>query len=128
MTTTHTPPSGAARITRPLAGPAANLIGLPDAGTVTASAPTEVDAHLRDVELARQRQLDALPPFDRDMVTAAYRATVEQILEQVRAARRRVAEGLYGICTRCAAEIPVQRLELRPWVAMCAPCAGRDHA
>ena len=36
-----------------------------------------------------------------------------------------VVAGLYGICTRCHGEIPLQRLELRPWAAMCTRCSSQ---
>ena len=112
----------------PAAGPAVGLIEIPDSAEVTLTSPSEIDAHLADIETARRKQLDALPEFDRDTVTAAYRATVERILADVRAARARLAAGAYGVCTRCHDEIPVQRLERRPWVAMCTPCASHDDA
>jgi RNA polymerase-binding transcription factor DksA len=90
---------------------------------VTLTASSAVDARLSRIETARQKQLDALPSFDRDVVTAAYRAIVQDILADVRAARGRVAAGRYGICTNCDGEIPAQRLERRPWVSTCTPCA-----
>lgn len=105
------------------AGPAVGLVELPDPVGVTLTSSHEVDAHLAEIETARQKQLDALPSFNRDTVTAAYRATVESILADVRAARARVAAGRYGLCTRCDGEIPAPRLERRPWVSRCTPCA-----
>jgi RNA polymerase-binding transcription factor DksA len=110
------------------AGPAVGLVELPDPAEMTLTSPNEVDAHLVAIETARQKQLDALPAFNRDTVTAAYRATVEQILADVRAARDRLAAGTYGICTRCTREIPEQRLERRPWVSMCTPCARHESS
>lgn len=90
--------------------------------------PNAVDPHsLAEIEAARQRQLDALPPSPTDEVAAAHRATVERILEQVRVARRRVSDGLYGICAGCGGEISVERLELRPWSVTCVRCAPRDR-
>jgi DnaK suppressor protein len=86
--------------------------------------PGEVDAYLGQIEAARQRQLDATSSIGLDPVTTAYRATVERILREVRVARDRVRAGHYGICTRCDTDIPLARLELRPWAAMCARCAS----
>ena len=146
MTTTHTPPtpspdpaaqrSPVAGHTRrlaapnrrqlPAAGPAAGLLELPDPSGVSLTSPSEVDAHLSAVQKARQKQLDALPSFNHDPVTAAYRATVEGIRADVRAARDRVAAGLYGICTRCENAISAPRLQARPWVSTCVSCAQRS--
>ncbi len=94
-----------------------------------AEAPEDRHAGLRDylarAEALRTRQLDELPTVDRDPVMAAYRATVHQIRAEVRVARRRVDEGLYGVCCGCRAAIPSERLELRPWATTCSPCAAR---
>ena len=40
-------------------------------------------------------------------------------LDEVRRARRRVAEGRYGICETCGEPIPEGRLEARPWATRC---------
>lgn len=41
------------------------------------------------------------------------------MLEEVRRARARVAEGSYGICEVCGEQIPEGRLEARPWATRC---------
>src|SRR3954465_9499640 len=41
------------------------------------------------------------------------------MLEEVRRARRRLAEGSYGICEICGDPIPQARLEARPWATRC---------
>jgi RNA polymerase-binding transcription factor DksA len=41
------------------------------------------------------------------------------LLEEVRGARRRIADGTYGICEVCGEPVPVERLEVRPWAARC---------
>jgi DnaK suppressor protein len=41
------------------------------------------------------------------------------MLEEVRRARRRVADGAYGICDVCGEPIPGERLEVRPWAVRC---------
>jgi RNA polymerase-binding transcription factor DksA len=41
------------------------------------------------------------------------------MLEQVRRARRRLAEGSYGICEVCGQQLPDERLEVRPWAVRC---------
>lgn len=41
------------------------------------------------------------------------------MLEEVRRARRRVAEGTYGMCEVCAEPVPKERLEVRPWATRC---------
>ena len=41
------------------------------------------------------------------------------MLDEVRRARRLVAEGRYGICEVCGEPIPEGRLEARPWATRC---------
>jgi len=40
-------------------------------------------------------------------------------LEQIEAALARIADGSYGQCAICGAEIPEGRLEARPWTPFC---------
>lgn len=41
------------------------------------------------------------------------------MLDEVRRARTRVAEGTYGVCEVCGEPIPEGRLEARPWATRC---------
>jgi RNA polymerase-binding transcription factor DksA len=41
------------------------------------------------------------------------------MLEDIRQARRRVADGTYGTCEACGKPIPEDRLEARPWAVRC---------
>jgi RNA polymerase-binding transcription factor DksA len=41
------------------------------------------------------------------------------VLEEVRHARRRLAEGSYGTCEVCGRPLPAERLEARPWAVRC---------
>ena len=45
-----------------------------------------------------------------------------QHLEAVEEALARVDAGTYGRCTTCDREIPAERLEARPWAALCIDC------
>ncbi|MFU8874693.1 TraR/DksA family transcriptional regulator [Micromonospora sp. SL4-19] len=53
---------------------------------------------------------------------AAMIATTRQSLAQIGDALRRMAEGVYGTCERCAAPIPAERLEVLPHARFCVPC------
>jgi RNA polymerase-binding transcription factor DksA len=44
-------------------------------------------------------------------------------IAQIRAALRRVADGSYGICARCGADIAEARLDSIPWTPHCRSCA-----
>ena len=85
------------------------------------------DLHLllASAEEARQRQLDALPHTTEDLVARAHRATVVRILDDIRTARRRLADGRYGTCSACEQPISPERLDLRPWAHTCTRCSER---
>lgn len=46
-------------------------------------------------------------------------------LEELEAAARRLADGNYGICIDCKAEIAIERLFARPGVLRCLACQQR---
>lgn len=85
----------------------------------------EAERTLTAAALARQVQLDGLPPAKDDPVVAAQRAGLEQTLRDIAGARRRLADGTYGSCTDCGTDIAPERLTLRPWSDVCVPCAQR---
>jgi RNA polymerase-binding transcription factor DksA len=41
------------------------------------------------------------------------------MLDEVRRARLRVADGTYGTCEVCGKPLPEERLEVRPWAVRC---------
>ena len=43
-------------------------------------------------------------------------------------ALEKVEDGTYGLCDRCRALIPEERLEARPWSVLCIRCASRRLA
>jgi len=47
----------------------------------------------------------------------AMRADVVRALEKL-------DDGTYGLCDRCGASIPDERLEARPWSVLCVRCAS----
>jgi RNA polymerase-binding transcription factor DksA len=40
-------------------------------------------------------------------------------------ALEKIEEGTYGLCDRCGALIPEERLDARPWSVFCVSCASR---
>lgn len=47
---------------------------------------------------------------------------IGNMLADVHRAEAKIAEGTYGHCDRCGAEIPDARLEARPWATHCVTC------
>lgn len=57
------------------------------------------------------------------MVAVSAHSHLTQVLDDVRQARARLAEGTYGVCAECDTDIPVGRLEARPWATRCVGCS-----
>lgn len=48
-------------------------------------------------------------------------------LRELEAARRRIADGHYGLCVDCGADIPLERLRAQPGAARCLACQSRHE-
>jgi YteA family regulatory protein len=46
----------------------------------------------------------------------------EHVLGDIDAALKRIDDGTYGTCTNCGKQIPVERLEARPYATLCIDC------
>jgi DnaK suppressor protein len=66
---------------------------------------------LDEVQHAAEREL-AIRNLDRE----------SNLLRNVRAALRRMDEGMYGICVHCEEEISPKRLNAVPWTPFCIQC------
>lgn len=53
-------------------------------------------------------------------------ASARQAVSDTAQALRRMAEGSYGTCERCTADIPLQRLEILPHARFCVPCQRKQ--
>jgi DnaK suppressor protein len=59
--------------------------------------------------------------FERARVSALLSQEQEYLTELERAGDR-IADGTYGVCTRCGAALPPERLEARPAARTCVQC------
>jgi DnaK suppressor protein len=66
---------------------------------------------LDEVQHAAEREL-AIRNLDRE----------SQLLRNVRAALRRIDEGIYGVCLHCEEDISPKRLNAVPWAPYCIQC------
>jgi RNA polymerase-binding transcription factor DksA len=57
-----------------------------------------------------------------DDTLAAMATSARQAVSNTALALRRLAEGSYGTCQRCTAEIPLPRLEILPHARFCVAC------
>lgn len=76
-------------------------------------------------DASRQQQLHAAPRAQDEAVEAVLREAHRETLSAIRAALQRLDAGTFGACTGCRQQIPIERLEYRPWSATCIGCAGR---
>lgn len=53
--------------------------------------------------------------------------SVRETYAAVSAALKRIEDGAYGVCERCSAVIPVERLEAVPTATMCIACKEADE-
>ena len=60
---------------------------------------------------------------ERIHTTSAARA-LAAMLDDVRRALAKLAEGSYGTCDACGRAIPPERLDAIPWAVLCIACAG----
>jgi RNA polymerase-binding transcription factor len=102
---------------------------------------TERDSTLRQIA-SLEREFDSIGEASADVATddehdpegttiAFERAQVAALVERARArltefddALERVDSGTYGICDRCGAQIPRERLAARPMARTCVACAA----
>ncbi len=59
-----------------------------------------------------------------DEVLEAAGLSGQQEIRMIEAALQRMAEGEYGVCTKCGAEIAEARLDAVPFTPFCRSCAG----
>jgi RNA polymerase-binding transcription factor DksA len=52
-------------------------------------------------------------------------AAIRRVLTEIDAAEDRLSDGSFGTCQDCGARIPVERLEILPYVRYCVGCQQR---
>jgi phage/conjugal plasmid C-4 type zinc finger TraR family protein len=108
---------------------------------------SELEQEIR-VKLAAAREVTGSEGIDQvieggdyataDLIAALDIAEVQRDiveLREVNAARKRLADGEYGVCVECGTDIPPARLEAYPTAVRCTRCqeafearAGTQHA
>jgi DnaK suppressor protein len=65
---------------------------------------------------------DAAIAMENDEVLEAIERTATRELHDIDAALERIDQGVYGLCTKCGAEIEGARLRAVPYAALCRTC------
>lgn len=81
--------------------------------------------HERSSRLTQLRAIeDGAAAADKELMTAQT-AAIKRVLTEIGAAEDRVSDGSYGTCLGCGGRIPVERLEILPYVRYCVGCQQR---
>ena len=81
-----------------------------------------LEEHRADCVRQREAALAECAQSVPDPVAQRRSADLQVTIGEIDAALARIAAGSYGRCTRCQAEIPEERLELRPFAGTCVAC------
>lgn len=88
----------------------------------------EARQRLQHERNSRLTQLSAIEDgaalADGDLATAQT-AAIRRVLTEITAAEDRLTDGTYGTCQGCSTRIPVERLEILPYVSCCVSCQQR---
>ncbi len=74
--------------------------------------PLSADSEERATDLENQDALEGI------------KSSEIQEVHQIQGALRRIAEGTYGVCVQCGADIDPKRLEALPIATRCISCAA----
>lgn len=57
----------------------------------------------------------------------AIKAIERDQLEQIKQALQRLDDGTYGLCSECGELIPLERLDILPYAALCVRCQSQQE-
>jgi RNA polymerase-binding protein DksA len=87
------------------------------------------DSELRALAEDRESELEETAQHeDAAALITSLDVRTRREIEETDSALARIADGRYGLCTRCGSPITVARLQALPETRFCVPCApgGRD--
>ena len=82
----------------------------------------EIDSELRE-PLSADSQERATDLENQDALAGIENSEIREI-QQIEKALKRIAEGTYGVCTQCGADIDPKRLKALPDATRCISCAA----
>ncbi len=90
---------------------------------------SELESRVADLDQELHRQLpadseeQAIELENQEALEALEKTEVQEI-QRIEAALQRIAEGTYGICDECGADIDPKRLKALPTASKCISCAA----
>ena len=82
----------------------------------------EIDSELRK-PLSADSEERATDLENQDALEGIKSSEIQEV-HQIQGALRRIAEGTYGVCVQCGADIDPKRLEALPIATRCISCAA----
>ena len=82
----------------------------------------EIDSELRK-RLSADSEERATDLENQDALEGIKNSEIQEV-HQIQGALRRIAEGTYGVCVQCGADIDPKRLEALPIATRCISCAA----
>ena len=82
----------------------------------------EIDSELRE-PLSADSEEQATDFENQDALVGIKNSEIQEI-RQIQGALKRIAEGTYGVCVQCGADIDPKRLKALPIAARCISCAA----
>ena len=82
----------------------------------------EIDSELRK-PLSANSEEQATDLENQDALEGIENSEIQEI-RQIQEALKRIAEGTYGVCTQCGADIDPKRLKALPIATRCISCAA----
>jgi DnaK suppressor protein len=76
----------------------------------------------RNSRLAQLSAMEADRPNANEELMTAQTKAIRLVLAEIDAAVERVKDGSYGDCQDCNVRIPIERLEILPYVRYCVRC------
>ena len=83
-----------------------------------------LEEHRADSVRQREEALAECAQSVPDPVAQRRAADLQDTIGEIDKALSRIQAGTYGRCTGCQAEIPEERLELRPFAGTCVSCSA----
>jgi DnaK suppressor protein len=85
---------------------------------------TLLESHRADCVQQREEALAECAQSVPDPVAQRRAADLQVTITEIDAALARIDAGTYGRCVTCGADIPEERLELRPFAGRCVTCSS----
>jgi DnaK suppressor protein len=81
--------------------------------------------HERSSRLTQLRAIEDGAALADEELIKVQTAAIRRVLTEINAAEDRLSDGAFGTCQDCGASIPVERLEILPYVRFCVGCQQR---